>query len=203
MPYAKTGGLADVAGALCAELAGRGHDVRAFMPSTGWRAAPGISNRLQQCKAQSSRWVPTTRFRCKRRSFREPHSPSISSIVRKCSSGRALYQRSRRISPFFAVYAGRAQSLCVWTLSPMCFIATIGMPRFCPCCCARPMRLSLAQVPSVLTIHNIGYQGGMPADAAPEGSIWARAELLDKRSAPGVHQSLEDRNQVRGCGDHG
>ena len=32
MPYAKTGGLADVAGALVQELKALGHDVRAFMP---------------------------------------------------------------------------------------------------------------------------------------------------------------------------
>src|ERR1022692_250322 len=32
MPFAKTGGLADVAGALALELAQRGHEVRAFMP---------------------------------------------------------------------------------------------------------------------------------------------------------------------------
>ncbi len=32
MPFAKTGGLADVVGALVRELAHRGHDVRAFMP---------------------------------------------------------------------------------------------------------------------------------------------------------------------------
>ena len=32
MPYAKTGGLADVAGALIGELKARGHDVRGFMP---------------------------------------------------------------------------------------------------------------------------------------------------------------------------
>ena len=32
MPYAKTGGLADVAGALLTELGALGHDVRAFMP---------------------------------------------------------------------------------------------------------------------------------------------------------------------------
>ena len=32
VPYAKTGGLADVAGALLRELKELGHDVRAFMP---------------------------------------------------------------------------------------------------------------------------------------------------------------------------
>src|SRR5208337_1181842 len=32
MPFAKTGGLADVVGALIPELSHRGHDVRAFMP---------------------------------------------------------------------------------------------------------------------------------------------------------------------------
>ena len=32
MPYAKTGGLADVASALLQELGRLGHDVRAFMP---------------------------------------------------------------------------------------------------------------------------------------------------------------------------
>jgi starch synthase len=32
VPYAKTGGLADVAGALVRNLASLGHDVRAFMP---------------------------------------------------------------------------------------------------------------------------------------------------------------------------
>ena len=32
VPFAKTGGLADVAGALTKELAGRGHDVILFLP---------------------------------------------------------------------------------------------------------------------------------------------------------------------------
>src|ERR1700682_5112087 len=35
VPYAKTGGLADVAGALLQELKQLGHDVRAFMPLYG------------------------------------------------------------------------------------------------------------------------------------------------------------------------
>jgi starch synthase len=38
----------------------------------------------------------------------------------------------------------------------------------------------LAEVPSVLTIHNIGYQGGMPAAAAPELGLGDQEELLDQ-----------------------
>ena len=52
VPYAKTGGLADVAGALLQELKLRGHDVRAFMPlytpvrraHPGLRPVPGLQN---------------------------------------------------------------------------------------------------------------------------------------------------------------
>src|SRR6478672_1465545 len=32
VPFAKTGGLADVASALCRQLSSRGHDVRLFVP---------------------------------------------------------------------------------------------------------------------------------------------------------------------------
>src|ERR1700690_1397862 len=41
MPFAKTGGLADGTGALCAELASRKFEVRAFMPlHSSVRSAP-------------------------------------------------------------------------------------------------------------------------------------------------------------------
>ena len=45
VPYAKTGGLADVAGALVQQSAALGHEVRAFMPlySVVRRAHPGAA----------------------------------------------------------------------------------------------------------------------------------------------------------------
>jgi starch synthase len=52
MPFAKTGGLADVVGSLVRELAHRGHEVRAFMPLYAsvrrthlrFKAVPGLAN---------------------------------------------------------------------------------------------------------------------------------------------------------------
>src|ERR1700689_4957937 len=52
MPFAKTGGLSDVAGALIRELAHLGHEIRAFMPlyasvrraHTGMQPVLGLQN---------------------------------------------------------------------------------------------------------------------------------------------------------------
>ena len=184
MPYAKTGGLADVAGALCAELAGRGHDVRAFMPLYGGlRAGPWNLQPVAAVQgAGFAMGAERYEFSLQTTQFPGTSQPVYFVDCPQMFERGALYTNDPDEYRRFLLYTRAVLESCVLLdFVPDVFHCNDWHAAFLPLLLRSAYALSpLAQVPSVLTIHNIGYQGGMPADAAPELDLGMRAELLDQ-----------------------
>ena len=168
MPFAKTGGLADVVGALVRELAQRGHDVRAFMPLYASVGAP----------ARSSQPVPGCRSVAI--AHRNPRATAFSVRARSHPGHRksGLFHRlsgavrpARRYTPSdpdehrrFLLFTRAALESCLRVgFAPDIFHCNDWHTAFLPLY----LKTVYAPVPlfarsrSVLTIHNIGYQGVM------------------------------------------
>jgi starch synthase len=184
VPYAKTGGLADVAGALLHELKALGHDVRAFMPLYAavrrshpeLEAVPAVRNIGIRIGADVyefsllAGWLPGT---------------EIAMYFIDCPAlfGRAAYytfdpDEHRR----FLLYTRAAVESCQRLgFVPDVFHCndwhTAFLPLFLKTVYA-PLP-ALKQARSVLTIHNIGYQGIMPAAAVDDLGLGAYADRLD------------------------
>ncbi len=62
---------------------------------------------------------------------------------------------------------------------------------------------SLSRSKSLMTIHNIGYQGIMASSAAARLGIGQDVRVGPGRSGARHHQLPENRHQVRGSGQHG
>ncbi len=184
LPYAKTGGLADVSGALVQNLRLLGHEVHAFMPlySAVRAAHPELQPVLgvQQVPLD----VGGTEYRFSVRSASYPGT-DVAMYFIDCP---ALYDRPsfytndpdehRRFLVFTRAVLESCRRLA---LAPHIFHCndwhTAWLPLYLKTLYAGDPLLSRAR--SVLTIHNIGYQGAMPSAAAADLGLDGVESRLD------------------------
>jgi len=197
MPFAKTGGLADVAGALDREFGNLGHDARAFMPL--YRAVRAGPWELSEVPAVRG---VTLSIGAERYEF------SLRSAVAP-GTGRPVYFVD--CPPMFdrsALYTGDADEyrrFLLFTRAVLESCQRLGFAADIFHCndwhtALLPLLLEtiyagdrrFADSRTVLTIHNIGYQGVMPAAAAAELGLAPGDVRLDAAdSAHGVINALK------------
>lgn len=202
MPYAKTGGLADVAGALVRELNTLGHEIRAFMPLYG--AVRRAHPELQAVPAVEGlrMSVGTSEYRFSLKSASLAGAGSSIYFV-DCP---ALFDRAG----FYTNDPDDHRRFLLFTRAAIESCRTLGfLPDVFHCndwhTAFLPLYLrtvyasdpSLSRSRSVLTIHNIGYQGIMPAAAAPDIGPETVVSRLDPADlAHGVINALKAGIQV-------
>jgi starch synthase len=184
LPYAKTGGLADVAGALVQNLRLLGHDVHAFMPL--YSAVRAARPELQPVLGVQH--IPLTlgdteyRFSLQTASF---PGTDVATYFIDCP---ALYDRSgfytfdpdehRRFLLFTRATLESCRRLAI---VPDIFHCndwhTAFLPLYLKTHYASDPLLGRAR--SVLTIHNIGYQGTFSSAATGDLGLGAVDSLLD------------------------
>jgi starch synthase len=183
VPFAKTGGLADVVGVLVREFAQLGHEIRAFMPlyAAVRRANPGT----QPVLGLQNVGV-TIDGRAYAFSVRTAHVPGtdITAYLIDCPElfdRPAIYTRDPDEHRRFLLFTRAVIESCLRLgFAPDIFHChdwhTAFLPLFLKSIYA-PVPL-FARSRSVLTIHNIGYQGVIPAAfvsdlglLAPEGQL--------------------------------
>jgi len=170
-PLAKTGGLADAVAGLADALARRGHDVRTVMPSYGRPLPPGYSP-LRRARAGTTEYV----------------------LVQRDDGGPPLYLlESDEIGRDGRVYAGDdTDGARFWALNRAALdvaCAPDWRPEILHChdwhASLVPALLpatALAGTPTVLTLHNAGYQGAFARAALPADAHAALAPLEDAES---------------------
>ncbi len=186
MPFAKTGGLADVAGALALELAQLGHEVRAFMPlyrsvrRGPWKFEPVAEAQSVAVAIGAASYefsLFTSRFA----------GSGVDAWFVDCP---ALFDRDslytndpdehRRFLLFTRAVIESCQRL---KFAPDIFHCNDWHTALLPLLLrsAYSRNTLFAGSRSVLTIHNIGYQGIMPATALADLGAGAAGEaLLDR-----------------------
>ena len=185
MPYAKTGGLADVAGALFGELAGLGHEIRAFMPlyagvRTGSRSfapVPAVQDVGIVIGAER------LEFSLLAAPFPGAAAPVYFVDCPRLFARPSLYTNDPDEHLRFLFFTRAAIESCrLLGFAPNIFHCNDWHTAFLPLLmktlhAADP---AFAGARSVLTIHNIGYQGLMPASAAVELGLGTGYALLDQ-----------------------
>jgi starch synthase len=182
-PFAKTGGLADVTAALLRYLAGQGHDVKLLMPFYGklargsWRFEP--EPRLQRMRLEFGTKAYGFSV-CKTalpKSRAEVHFLQSNELFGR----EGIYTWDRDEHVRFALLARGALEICQWLqwapdvihcndwhtgLLPLYLKAAYAWDRL------------FERTRTVLTIHNIGYQGVFAAETLHELGLGAHAHLL-------------------------
>jgi len=183
VPFAKTGGLADVVGALVREFAQLGHEIRAFMPL--YAAVRRANSGTQPVLGLQNVGV-TIDGRAYAFSVRTTHVPGtdITAYFIDCPElfdRPAIYTRDPDEHRRFLLFTRAVMESCLRLgFAPDIFHCHDWHTAFLPLL----LESVYAPVPlfagsrSVLTIHNIGYQGVIPAAfvsdlglAAPEGRL--------------------------------
>jgi starch synthase len=187
VPYAKTGGLADVAGALLHNLRAVGHDVRAFMPLYAtvrrkYRELAAVSA-VQQVAIT----IGSTEYRYSLQTARYPGT-DIPVYFVDCPllyEREALYTLDADEHRRFILLSRAALESCRRLgFAPQVFHCNDWHTALLPMIlktqqAAYPL---LASSKSLLTIHNIGYQGVFPASGAADlglGSAWSQLDQAD------------------------
>ena len=182
-PFAKTGGLADVCAALARQLGARGHDVRIFMPmyrrvrASGLRFAPHPD--LQDLSAE----LGARRFTFSVSTAELPHSAVEVAFVR-CPE---LYDRDQ-------IYAEAGDEHVRFALLQRAALASLQHLQWAPdvlhCndwhTALIPLYLRhflswdrlFERTKTVLTIHNIAYQGVFGSDVLGDLELAERRDLL-------------------------
>lgn len=190
MPYAKTGGLADVAGALLRELKELGHDVRAFMPlyASVRRAHPDLQHLsgLQNLAIA----IGPARYSYSVHSARFPGT-EIPVFFIDCP---AMFDRPT----FYTFDADEHRRFLMFTRAAIESCRQLGflpdifhvndwhtafLPLFLKTIYSSVPEFKRAR--SVLTIHNIGYQGRMPAAAVADLGLGSFEDRLDAADLAG------------------
>jgi starch synthase len=185
VPYAKTGGLADVSGALIGNLAAVGHDVRGFMPlyQVVRRNYPSLTP--VPCVQRVSLWIGDTEYWFSLLTAAYPGTDAPMYFV-DCP---ALFDRPSLYTTdpdehrrFLLLIRAAIESCRRLQFAPDIFHCndwhTALLPLFLKTLYASdPL---LARSKSLLTIHNIGYQGVMASAAAPDLGLGAHWSLLDQ-----------------------
>lgn len=187
VPYAKTGGLADVAGALLHSLRAVGHDVRAFMPLyTSVRKKHGELAPVSAVQ-QVAIAIGSTAYRYSLQTALYPGT-DIPVYFVDCP---ALYDRDALYTldadehrRFILLSRAALESCRRLGFAPQVFHCNDWHTALLPMIlktqqAAYPL---LAGSKSLLTIHNIGYQGVFPASGAADlglGSAWSQLDQAD------------------------
>jgi starch synthase len=183
VPFAKSGGLADVASALSRELTRAGHDVRVFMPFYAQVARA----KLDAVRVADLQALPIVVGRHEYRvDVWRTQLPGAATPVHLVESD-ALYARERLYTSDadehrrFLVLTRAALECCRrMNFRPHIVHAHDWHAAFAPLWLRSNYRHDpvFAQAKSVLTIHNIGYQGEFEAQHVADLDLGADAYLL-------------------------
>ena len=182
-PLCKTGGLADVAGALTGCLHAAGHDVRLFTPLYGaidrWRFAPQPLEGLQRLALQVG--PHHYEFSVAKTPLPDSGAPVYLIDCPVLYDRPALYTNDPDEHRRFLAFTRAALIACQrlqW--SPRILHCNDWHTAFGPLFLQTHFRAEpvFAQTRSVLTIHNIGYQGIFDAHAIADLGLGSRAHLL-------------------------
>ncbi len=197
MPFAKTGGLADAVGALVRALAHRGHDVRAFMPL--YAAIRRTHPEMQPVLGVQNVGV-TVGTRVYAFSVRTTSLPGTSTALYfidcpELFDRPTIYTADPDDHRRFLLLTRAAMESCLRLgFAPDVFHCNDWHSAFLPLY----LKSVYSSVPlfahsrSVLTIHNIGYQGIVPRAFVGDLSLGAAEAQLDAADlAHGVINSLK------------
>ncbi len=190
VPYAKTGGLADVAGALLRELKELGHDVRAFMPL--YAPVRRAHSELQPVSGLEEIRISigSARYAYSVRSAKLPGTeiPMFFIDCPEMFDRRAFYTFDADEHRRFLLFTRAAIESCRHLgCAPDIFHVNDWHTAFLPLF----LKTIYSSVPqfkhsrSVLTIHNIGYQGIMPATAVADLGLGPFGDRLDAADLAG------------------
>jgi starch synthase len=196
VPFAKTGGLADVVGALFVELAERGIEVSAFMPLYASVRAGRFD--LEPVAAVQGVAIPIgdAVYEFSLQSARYPGSERHVYFI-DCPTlfdRPGLYTTDADEHRRFLLFTLAAVESCErLALRPQVIHCNDWHTAFLPLLLkTRYVGRAIAAARTVLTIHNIAYQGIMPGSAAPDLQLGANFTLLDQGDLrAGVINSLK------------
>jgi starch synthase len=177
-PFAKTGGLGDVAAALTRQLAGRGHDLRVFMPLHGQMELRGVERHPVDFLQGLTLRVGAHEFRYSVQTARVPDSQLWVYLV-DCP---ALFDRPRIYSDspdehvrYLMLTRAAFEGCQRMGFAPEVLHANDWHTAFAPLLLRSAYAWDkglFAATRSVFTVHNIGYQGtfwsGHAGDLGPD-----------------------------------
>lgn len=183
-PLAKAGGLADVAGALTSMLHRDGHEVLTFLPLYAGISRAGLSIEPVDGLGGLSATLGTHRYRYSiLRGRRRGGLPDVMLVDCPSLFNRpGLYGDGPDEHRRFLVLCRAALEGCRRLgFAPDIVHChdwhTAVLPLWLRSVCASESLF--ARTRSVLTIHNLGYQGVIPADCAPDLALGRATDLLD------------------------
>ena len=196
-PYAKTGGLADVAGALVRNLGAVGHTVRAFMPlypsvhsnHPELTAVRGVQ-RVELIIGDTEYW-----FSLETANYPNSDIPMYFIDCPTLFDRGGLYTGDPDEHRRFLLFTRATLESCRRLgFGPDIFHCNDWHTAFLPLYLKTLYRgdALLARAKSLLTIHNIGYQGIIPSAAAADLGLGAAWSMLDQGDiARGVINALK------------
>lgn len=182
-PLAKTGGLADVAGALPRALIERGHDVRIVMPGYDAITADGFRTRPAEPGLIGFDLGP-------KRVTADIWGVDLSDVPVTLIDAAGLYRRGSLYTEDpdeafrFAVLCRAALELCIrWRWSPDIVHCNDWQTALIPIYLRTLFagEETFARTRTVLTIHNLAYQGNFPAEVIPSLGLDDHRHLLDRQ----------------------
>jgi starch synthase len=185
VPYAKTGGLADVAGALVRNVSALGHDVRAFMPlyPIVRRNHPDLQPVLGAQRVALVVGDTEYRFSLLMSAFPGSDAPVYFVDCPALFDRAGLYTNDPDEHRRFLLFTRATLEGCRRLgFAPHVFHCNDWHTAFLPLY-LRTLYASdsqLARAKSLLTIHNIGYQGVMSSAAAADLGLDSAWALLDQ-----------------------
>jgi starch synthase len=197
LPYAKTGGLADVAGALIQNLRMLGHDVHAFMPlySAVRAAHPELQPVLGVQQLPLTIGDTDYRFSLQTASFPGTDVPMYFIDCPELYDRASFYTGDPDEHRRFLLFTRAALESCRRLgISPDIFHCndwhTALLPLYMKTLYSSDPLFARSR--TVMTIHNIGYQGIMPGAAAADLGLAAPESWLDPDDlAHGIINSLK------------
>ncbi|HEY2146118.1 MAG TPA: glycogen/starch synthase, partial [Steroidobacteraceae bacterium] len=187
VPYAKTGGLADVAGALVRNLSIMGHEVRAFMPlyASVRRAHPEVRPVPRLPAAALTIGDKEYSFSLQTAILPGSGIPMYFIDCPALFERDGLYTNDPDEHRRFLLFTRATLESCrLMGFAPQIFHCNDWHSAFLPLYLKTLYRSDalLARAKSLLTIHNIGYQGAMSSSAVADlgiGSAWAQLDQGD------------------------
>jgi starch synthase len=197
VPYAKTGGLADVAGALVRNLKVLGHDVRAFLPLYSIVRRELLDLKPVAAAQRCELTIGDTEYGYSLLASNFPGTDAPIYFV-DCPAlfdRPSLYTNDPDDHRRFLLFTRASLESCARLgFQPDIFHCNDWHTGFLPLFLKTIYRadVRLARAKSLLTIHNIGYQGVISSAVAPDLGLGTGVSLLDPGDfARGLINSLK------------